>query len=406
MKAMDTFKILINILVFIIIFLSPGIIYAQADSISSGDVIRVNAPKYFHDSMVGNFISIKIDSLYLQINKRLFTIPLQQITKFEVSRGKRTNTKNGAIIGGFSGGLGLGLIAAIGASGEQEGWSIITPGQAFLAGLVTGSLIGSVTGAIIGSGIYSPRWVEVTVDSLTAVQKSETELPKSILPKQLSGKKSSMKKAHPSQRRWRFSVTWGTTGSGPAKDVEQAMIQDGFNETSPGGWFGGPTAHPFSRTGFGEIGVPWSISVRYELNNFFDLSLLISKSPIGSSYGYHSNPTADLDLNYTVTSVSPMLSFNHIKILQLGMGPGLFMSRMEKAGKSQKKIKLGAVFQAELVFPEDTRFFVKLDGQFRYVGKSSFGPFTAGYRDERIILTEFKADFSHFFVGLGIGIHK
>ena len=89
------------------------------------------------------------------------------------------------------------------------------------------------------------------------------------------------------------------------------------------------------------------------------------------------------------------------------MGPALFMSRMEQedAGKSEKKIKLGAVFQAELVYPEDTRFFVKLDGQFRYVGKSSFGPFTAGYSDNKIILQEFKADFSHFFVGLGNGIH-
>ena len=214
---MVTFKVLINILVVIIIFLSPGIIYAQANSISNGDVIRVTAPKYFHDSMAGNFINIKTDGLYLQINQRLFTIPLQQITKLEVSRGKRTNTKKGAIIGGFSGGLGLGLIAPIGASGEQEGWLTPTPEQAFAVGLVTGSLIGSVMGAIIGSGIHSPRWVEITVDSLRIVEKSETELPKSILPKQLSGEKSSIKKAHPSQRRWRFSVTFGTTGSGPGQ---------------------------------------------------------------------------------------------------------------------------------------------------------------------------------------------
>jgi hypothetical protein len=72
--------------------------------------------------------------------------------------------------------------------------------------------------------------------------------------------------------------------------------------------------------------------------------------------------------------------------------------------KSEKKIKLGAVFQAELVYPANTRFFVKIDGQYRYIGASSFGPFTAGYGDETIALPEFKAGYSHSFVGFGVGI--
>jgi len=408
MKVKDTLKVLINILVVIIIFLSPGLLIAQVDSISSRDAIRVTTTKYFQNSIVGNFINIKNDSLYFQINKRLFSIPLQQVTKLEVAKGKKSNTKRGAIIGGIAGGLGFGVIAAISVSGEQDEWLTPSPGQAFLGGLVLGSLIGSGTGAIIGSGSKSTRWEEVAL-SKPLVPKESVKSIEVSPPKPASHSKSAGEKSINQKRKWSLSFTLGTTSSGPAADIEKAMRNSNFDETSPGGFFGGPVAHPFSKTGFGETGAPLSISVRYEFNNIFDFGLLINHSPIGISSGYRSNPTAFLDLNYTVASISPMLWFNHMKILKLGMGFGLFMNKLEQEDvgeiiKSEKKIKLGAVFQASLIFPEETRFFVKINGQFRYIGKSSFGPFTTGHGNEKIIFPEFKADFSHFFVGFGFGI--
>lgn len=408
MKMKDTLKILINILVVIILFLSPGILIAQVDSISSGDTIRVTTTKYFQNFIVGNFINIKNDSLCFQVNKRLFTIPLQRVTTLEVAKGKKSGPKKGAIIGGIAGGLGLGAIAALSLSGNQDEWLTPSKGQAFLGGLVSGSLIGSVMGAIIGSGSKSTRWEDVALSKQLVPKESVKSVDVSP-PKPASLFKSAVEKSTSPKWNWSLSVTMGKTSSGPAADIEKAMRISKFDETSPGGFFGGPTAHPFSHTGFGDAGFPWSISVRHKWNNFFDFGLLISNSPIGISSGYHSNPEAFLELNYTVTSFSPMVWFNRIKILKLGIGPCIFINKLEQEGaaeniKSEKKNKLGAVFQAELVFPESTRFFVKINGQFRYIGKSSFGPFTTGYGDAKTIFPKFEADFSHSFVGFGIGI--
>lgn len=190
MNGMNTLKALVKVLVIVIIFLSPRLLVAQRHSISSGDTIRVTAPEYFPYSIVGNFITIKNDSLHFQINKRLFTIPLQQVTKLEVPRGKKSNTKKGAKIGAIAGGLGFGVIAAISVSGEQDGWLTPTPGQAFLGGLILGSLGGGGIGAIIGSGIKSTRWEEVALSEQLVIKESfkstEISSPKPPFPSKKS----------------------------------------------------------------------------------------------------------------------------------------------------------------------------------------------------------------------------
>jgi hypothetical protein len=397
MKIRNFLKFLAIILI-PILHLSPGILYAQVDSLYKGDTIRVTAPKYLAQSLTGTFSELKKDSLAFNIyEKVLFAIPLQQITKLEVARGEEGNALKGAIIGALSGGLGLGLIAAIDASGKQKGWFTATPGQAFVSGLIPGLLLGSVTGAIIGSGSKSVRWVEVSIEAISVGERTQ------VMTAELREKETKVieqERAVTPKRRWRFSVTVGTTNSGPASDIEKAMVRDGFDKTVPPSFLGGPVKNPFSKTGFGEIGALWSMQLSYLLNQSFECAVLFSRAAIGTTSGY-TDPAIFLDLDYYATTISPMIIYKAPSILQLGFGPGVFINKIGQ----DEKTRLGGVFQATLLFPQQTLFFVKLDAQYRLVPKATYGPFKAGMGNAVRYLQSFEADFSHLFVSFGFGIH-
>jgi hypothetical protein len=148
-------------------FVIPLVGSAQTIILNEGDIIRVQSMKYFQKATVGQLLEIENDSLTFRAQYgKTITIPCKSIVKLEVARGVRRNTKRGAIIGGISTGLLLGIVAAIDVSDDQDKWLTPTPGQAFVGGLLGGGLLGGVAGAIIGSGSYSPRWVEVPLDGL------------------------------------------------------------------------------------------------------------------------------------------------------------------------------------------------------------------------------------------------
>ncbi|RMH83543.1 MAG: hypothetical protein D6681_16885 [Calditrichaeota bacterium] len=392
------------------ILMIPLVGTAQTFILNKGDTIRVRSLKYFRDATVGQLLEIQNDSLTFRAQYgKTFTIPCKNIVKLKVARGVRRNTKRGAIFGGISTGVLLGVVMAIDVSDEQDEWLTPTPGQAFVGGLIFGGLLGGVTGAIIGSGSHSPRWVEVPVDNLTVAEKPMVHPPAEKPPAR--GQEPVTTQSE-SRRRWRVSFSSGNCSSGPAKDIEQAMRRDGFDDTSPGGFFGGPVDHPFSNTGFGEIGVPWTLEVSYTLKPRYDLALLLTRTPMGETFGYQGEEGVFLFIKYDVTTLGPVFIFKPGRIVQLGLGPAWVVSEMEReTGEEsvyqEQKGRLGAVLQGALLYPTHTRFFVKLDVQYRWVPDKTFGPIPtrSGYYDISPSLKEFKANFSHTYIGFGMGIH-
>ena len=397
MKTRNTLKLLT-----VVLTLSPAILYAQSDSLYQGDTIRVTAPNYIGGRVVGKLMGLRNDSLQLHVHKQDFFIPLRRIAKLEVARGKKRNAKKGFIIGALGGGLGLGVIGTVDASNEQGLGP--SPGEAFVGGFFAGSLFGGLTGAIIGSGIESTRWVKVPLEGLSVGERKTTPVLKTEGPE-----RKPMQPAGAPARRWSLSFTFGTTTSGPAKDIEKAMIRDGFDETSPG-FFWGPVKHPFSNTGSGEIGVPWSIQMEYFVNQKCDAALLVSHNPIGLTFGYRTGPETYLFLNYYSTVISPILLCKLSRILYLGLGPALSINKIEQEDVGEiiyreQKSLFGVLLQASLLYPQKTRFLVQCNIQYRYLGKATFGPFKDTYRATSFAqLNPFEANFSHVFVGFGIGI--
>ena len=121
---------------------------------------------------VGTFVAWKADTLVVQSNGDTLSVPVNLVTRLDVSRGRKTNTAKGAGIGFLLGGL-VGAVIVYASYEEcvpQGLFSCIGPnygpGAYALVGGVIGGFGGLVAGALIGSATNTDRWEEVPLDQL------------------------------------------------------------------------------------------------------------------------------------------------------------------------------------------------------------------------------------------------
>ncbi len=121
---------------------------------------------------VGTFVTWEADTLVVQSNRDTLAVPVDFVTRLDVSRGRKTNTAKGAGIGFLLGGL-VGAVIVYASYEEcvpQGLFSCIGPnygpGTYALMGGVIGGFGGLVAGALIGSAIKTDRWQEVPLDEL------------------------------------------------------------------------------------------------------------------------------------------------------------------------------------------------------------------------------------------------
>ncbi len=113
---------------------------------------------------VGTFVTCEADSIIMESNGNVLALPLDSVTKLEVSWGRKTNTGMGAGIGFLVGGL---VGARIGYASYEECSCLgggVGPETLALVGAVIGGFGGLVTGALIGLEIETDRWEEVPLD--------------------------------------------------------------------------------------------------------------------------------------------------------------------------------------------------------------------------------------------------
>ncbi len=114
----------------------------------------------------GTFVAWKADALIMESNGNVLALPLDSVTKLEVSWGRKTNTGKGAGIGFLLGGL---VGAIIGYASYEECSCLgggVGPETLALVGAVIGGFGGLATGVLIGSAIETDRWQEVPLDRL------------------------------------------------------------------------------------------------------------------------------------------------------------------------------------------------------------------------------------------------
>jgi putative effector of murein hydrolase len=154
-------KVLIILISLISFFCANQQVYAQLDSLSNGNRIRITATKYFLQPTIATFEKLHSDSLFFNINNRTLAIPINLIKKLEVSKKQKQNTITGIIVGSLTGGVVLGIAMH---SEEQKAEGFGKVGQpGFWGGFASGALLGGGVGALIGSQIKSDKWKQIYI---------------------------------------------------------------------------------------------------------------------------------------------------------------------------------------------------------------------------------------------------
>ncbi len=210
------------------------------------------------------------------------------------------------------------------------------------------------------------------------------------------------------QYRWLLIAAPGTTSGGPASDIERAMRAAGFGQTSYG-FFGPPVDHPFSRTGNGIIGPNWMLAAHRSVAPRLLVGVTVSDAPMGYTSGFK-GPYLWLDLQYSVATLAPTLSYELSKAVRLGAGPAVYRTevRQERSGggflATQSATKVGALAELGVSLPADSRVCVALSLQYRLVGHVTIGPFESTVGQYSATRPASSVSFDHFFFGVGVGV--
>ena len=228
------------------------------------------------------------------------SVPRALMARLEVGqpRSRARQALNGLLIGAPAGLL-AGLISEAGCDPEQllGCWP-----EAAAAG---GALLGGAAGATVGA-VLPPRNRWVTVDT-TAIVISDALVADASTPPARPGT-------------WNVGVGFGQAVGGPTQDLEHAMTDAGFGDTSPPFFGDAETRHPFSDTGFMAIGLPVSTHAGYQIRRSWQITAFWHRTPIGETLGYQS-PGKFLFVDSSVSGAG-VLAIREFARLRLGAGPG------------------------------------------------------------------------------------
>ena len=161
-----------------VLLLAVSVEVVESQTVSPGDRVRVHFTEY-QLAMVGNTArrgsqtveligvlhQLQADSLYVEqdSSEDLAEIPLTDLTRFEVSRGRKNKTLAGMAIGtgiGFGAGFLTGVLMCSGANCE------VTGGEAGLVIGLIGGGVGLLLGTAIGAGSSGDLWEVVPISDL------------------------------------------------------------------------------------------------------------------------------------------------------------------------------------------------------------------------------------------------
>lgn len=138
----------------------------EAPPIVPGARIRVSAPSFSRDRLIGTVASKSADTLVVKVENGAapLSIPLVSITRLEVSRGKvarGVNALKGAGIGLLVG-AGVGVVAGLVIDDPQNNEITAGAWALFGAGVLGGA--GLLTGGIVGFARSNERWKKVPLE--------------------------------------------------------------------------------------------------------------------------------------------------------------------------------------------------------------------------------------------------
>ena len=151
---------------------------AGPTEVRPGTKVRITAPSMAPDRLTGVVADVRPDTIILAPDKTgtgYVTIPVDAVTRLEVSRGKpgRTAMVGIGALAGFVGGMAIGLNLNESEPCTQGFVCLNDLGREVMEGtLVTmgvalgGALVGGVVGYALGSMIFQDSWRDVSSDAV------------------------------------------------------------------------------------------------------------------------------------------------------------------------------------------------------------------------------------------------
>lgn len=214
----------------------------------------------------------------------------------------------------------------------------------------------------------------------------------------------------PKKKKWSVAMYMGWNTGGPCKQIENAMVTNGFDDHKGPGWinFGdnSGTDHPYTE----HYKPSWMLSIKYYLKSPFSIGIVGGMANLGSTHGYKIEDFGErLDIDYSVYNISPIISYNSYDIVRIGIGPAVYFTKAwessdhpEGIDVEYKHTKVGFLVDFGLRIPKKSLFFFELNGQYRYAGKAEIGPFNENpYRDQ---LGKTEVKYNHGFISGGFGV--
>ncbi len=222
--------------------------------------------------------------------------------------------------------------------------------------------------------------------------------------------------AAPRVRSWSLELVSGPSLGGPVEDLESAMRNAGFDDTSPGGWFGGGgTTYPQSDTGALSHISYWGAVRRRLGHGPWQVGIGGGATEFGSVTGYQRTSASAYDGLYLyaggrVATLAPMAWFEPVPALRLGAGPAIHRVDLDlgpsgnPAEGTTRSWNAGFVVEAAVTFPVDTPVFFIALAQYRWAGDATTGPWQGTtYSGIRVEFPATSLSVSYGFVALGIG---
>lgn len=132
---------------------------APAQILSPGARLRITAPAQQVDRRVASLIAARGDTLTVRYEGAAdpVNLPVGQLTRVEVSRGRHGHLLTGAVAGLVAGTV---VGGAIGASYDDEESAWVSP-IIFVLAAGLGASAGLVAGGVTGAAIRTERWVTI-----------------------------------------------------------------------------------------------------------------------------------------------------------------------------------------------------------------------------------------------------
>ncbi len=143
------------------LLLQPGSALAESEAPAPGTRVRLTAPELSDQQLIGTLTALETDAVSLSLDGQTepTTVPRTAITKWELSRGKKSNAGKGALWGLL---IGAAVGAGLGAAMPDPDMG----GDDAVFGAVALGVPGAGIGALIGYIHKTERWEEIEQKSL------------------------------------------------------------------------------------------------------------------------------------------------------------------------------------------------------------------------------------------------